>query len=265
MGKYCYNCGTELRDGAKFCHNCGAKQDRGTSDVSTAISGAISSVASSAGKVSRAVASSVKNQVEQPGSAVASSSPTLPLVAVDFGLFAAVTFFPWVSSYYAEAGSGLSLPGLAREGIHYISTISQYSSYAYQYGADELYKNAIGILVLISLAAGIGWFCSLVRLYYDAKHDLKGERSSGSGSMTVAILAASVQVLVWIGVAYLKSSLANEYFDISYALNGVIETTMWVWLSFAGGIAGYFMRQSIYQNLGWVEVKTAPSQNGQAN
>ena len=265
MGKYCYRCGAQLKDGAKFCQECGAKQDEDTGEVSAVISDAVSSVASSAGKVSRAVASSVKSQVTQSSSGVVISAPTMPLVAVDVALFVIVTFLPWVSSYYAETGSGLSLPGLAKEGMHYISMISQYSSYAYEFGADELYRNALGVLVLVSLVAGIGWLSSLVGLYYDVKHDLNGERASGSGSRTVAGLAAVVQVLVWIGVAYLKSSLANDYFDVSYALDGVIETTMWVWVSFVAGIAGYFLRQSIYQKLGWVKTAASPSQGGQAS
>ena len=151
------------------------------------------------------------------------------------------------------------MPALAKEGINYISSLSQYSSYASQYGADQLYQSAISVLVLVSLVAGIGWLSSLVCLYCDVKHDLRGERSSGGGSKTVAGVAIIVQALVWIGVAYLKSSLANDYFDVSYALNGVVETTIWVWLALAVGIAGYFLRQSIYQSLGWTKATNTPA------
>lgn len=261
MGNYCYNCGAKLRDGAKFCHKCGARQNEGTGDTPSVVTDVISNVTNLVGKGSRAVASGVQNQVEKTDSVAALPTSTLPLVVLDAALFVLVTFLPWVSSYYASAGSGLSLPRLAREGMHYISTASQYSTYAYQYGADELYKGAVGLLIFVSLVAGIGWLSCLVSLYYDAKHDLKGERSSGSGSMTVAALAAIVQALVWIGVACLKRSLANEYFDVSYALNGVVETTVWVWLSLVAGIAGHFLRQSIYQNLGWTGATPASPKN----
>lgn len=265
MGKYCYKCGAELRNGAKFCQECGAKQDGDTGEVSTAISDAVSSVASSAEKVSKAVVSSAKSQVAQSSSGAAANASTMPLVAVDAALFAIVTFLPWVTSYYAETGSGLSLPRLAKEGMRYISTLSEYSKYAYEYGADEMYRSALGVLVFVALVAGIGWLSCIVSLYYDAKHDLKGEQSSGGGSKSVAAVAAIVQGLVWIGVAYLKSSLQNDFFDVSYALDGVVETTMWVWVAFAAGVAGHFFRRSIYQNLGWIKVTASPSQGGQAN
>ncbi len=265
MEKFCYKCGAELRSGAKFCQECGARLEGGSDDVSNAISDAVSTVASSASKVSEAVLDSVKNNAARIGlENTSSSASTMPLVALDAALGVVVTFLPWVSSYYAETGSGMSLPRLAKEGMRYISTISQYSSYAHQYGADQLYQSALGVLVLVSLVAGIGWLSSLVGLYYDAKHDLRGERSSGGGSRTVAGVAVVVQGLVWIGVAYLKSSLANDYFDVSYALDGVVETTMWVWVSFAAGVAGHFLRQSIYQKLGWVEATGTPAQGGKA-
>jgi len=264
MEKYCYKCGAKLRDGAKFCQSCGARLEGGPGDVSSNISDAVANVATSASKVSGAVLDGVKNQGARIGLEGVSSVSTMPLVIVDAALLVVVTFLPWVSSYYAEAGSGLSLPALAKEGINYISALSQHSTYAYRYGADQLYQSAIGVLVLVSLVAGIGWLSSLASLYYDVKHDLRGERSSGGGSKTVAGLAVIVQALVWIGVAYLKSSLANDYFDVSYALSGVVETTIWVWLSLVAGIVGYFLRQSIYQSLGWAKATNTPAQGGKS-
>ena len=253
MGKFCYNCGAALRDEARFCTKCGARQDRNAD--------AVPSTTPPDDKVSKSILDK-NGQAGQAGPGVSQSVSTTPLVAVDAVLFVLVTFLPWVSSYYAEAGSGMSLPGLAMEGWHYISTLSRYSEYAYEYGAEELYKKALGILIFVALAAGIGWLNCMAGLYYDVKHDLKGEQSNGSGAKAVAWVAVIVQAVVWAGVAYLKSTLANDYFDVSYALDGVIETTTWVWLSFAVGVGGYLLRQSVYQKLGWAKTTDTSPKSG---
>lgn len=257
---YCHECGTEVRPEHKFCPNCGTSLARSTEPSGNGYApkqeGAkLTEVKRQAEVLSRAVGGAVHGKVSQVfqvdksdlGQTKSSTQLTgtvdnrVMLLIIDAAAMAAVTFCPWVGSYFGEAKS---LPSLFLDGFSSMSRLGQYSEYAYEYGGGPMYEAIMGFMAIVAVVAAFGWVATMYYAWKDMSRDYRGEQSDGNGSITLAVTAAVTKVLVWLGVFVVKSKLENDYFDLSYIGESAIYTTGWVLASFAIGIAGVYLRKS---------------------
>ena len=257
---YCHECGTEIMPGHKFCPNCGTRLIEGTgagNGAQAVPSKGVDQLEAAKRQVdvlSRAAGNAIHGKVSQvfladkgtPGQTQSGTQPVgvadnrVMFLALDAAVMAVATFCPWVGSYFGQAKS---LPGLVMNGMSTMSSLSQYSEYAYEYGGGSAYEAVMGFMLLIALVAAFGWGATMYYAWKDMSKDYRGERSDGNGAMTLAMTALIAKVLVWLGVFAIKSKLENDYFDLSYIGESAVYTTGWVWVSLAIGAAGVYLRK----------------------
>lgn len=239
---YCVKCGAAIRETAHFCPKCGTKvfctldENGNVVMIETKTIDLISKV--------KTTTAAIKNQQGIETSHVSLNNTQLSHLVMDAAIFALATFFPWVGSAYLGNGAPVSLPHLAMSGLELLSQMKQYAGYANEFGMGSTYSNIVAIIAIVAIAAAIGWFSIVSSIYFDVKAELQGRSTENGGGRTILILAVVVQLVVWIGTAYVQSQLKTQYLDMSSLGNDIIQTTLWVWVSAIVGIASIRLHKS---------------------